>query len=96
MARILSIDAQASSFRNDVRNLEQDTVECLADALKALLAEIIPKKYRMESLSGYKNPKVYTIHITQNHSHKLSFEINKDGVAVLRRVGTHKAIDRSP
>lgn len=96
MGRILSIDAEASSFKNDARKLEQEVLECLADALKALLAETIPKKYRMESLGGYKNPKIYTIHITPNHSHKLSFEISSSGVAVLRRIGTHKAIDRCP
>lgn len=41
------------------------------------------------------NPSIFTIHATRNHSHKISFEIEGD-VAIMRKIGTHKEIDRSP
>lgn len=52
-----------------------------------------PPGLDFEKLKGYKNPDVYTIHITGNY--KLSFEINGT-IALLRRVGTHDEIDRAP
>lgn len=54
-----------------------------------------PARLRFEKLTGYKNPSIYTIHVTRNHSHKLSFEL-VGNVAVLRKIGTHKEIDRAP
>jgi hypothetical protein len=41
------------------------------------------------------SPKVSTIDVLPNKSYKISFKI--DGtVAILRRVATHKTIDRTP
>lgn len=64
-------------------------------SIAALLQSPLPARIRFEKLSGYRNPSIYTIHLTHNHSHKASFELvgNK---AVFRRIGTHKQIDRAP
>lgn len=60
-------------------------------AVKDLVKNPHPKKYRLEK----QTPEAYTIHVTRNHSHKLSFELVGD-TAILRKIGTHKEIDRAP
>lgn len=60
-----------------------------------LLKDPIPAHLDFKKLKGYRNPSIYTITICSNHAYKLSMEI-KDGVAILRRVGTHKQIDENP
>lgn len=92
---IESLDLGKSSFQNDYKSLPDDIKAQLKERLKLLLEDPPPKKLRLEKLSGYKKPGIYTIHITANHSHKLSFEL-VGSVAVLRRIGTHKDIDRKP
>lgn len=52
-----------------------------------------PPGLGFEKLQGFKNPDVYTLHVTGNY--KLSFEIN-GSTAWLRRVATHDEIDRAP
>lgn len=85
-----------STFDNDFKRLPEDIKELVIDCLKTLRKnEPLPAKLRFNKLSGYKNPNVYAVHVTRNHAYKLTFEII-DGVARLRRVGTHKEIDRSP
>lgn len=84
-----------ASFALSVKKLPVDIQSQLKNVLKDLIKDPQPKKLRLEKLSGYKNPGIYTVHITSNHSHKMSFEIDGD-VAVLRTVGTHKEIDRRP
>lgn len=82
-------------FQSDLSKLSKEIKDSVKEALKALLQESRPPWIRFEKLSGHKNPSIYTIHATKNHSHKISFELNGD-VAKLRRIGTHKEIDRTP
>lgn len=67
----------------------------MKDAVADLLKYPIPKSRRLHPLAGFKNPKVYTIDVFSNHAYKISLEIEGD-TATLRRVATHKVIDRSP
>lgn len=60
-------------------------------AVTDLVSNPHPKKYRLEK----QTPEAWTIHVTRNHSHKLSFEL-VGGTAILRKIGTHKEIDRAP
>lgn len=93
---IRSIDlGRYSSFKNSYKKLTDDIKDSLRLSLESLIIDPQPKRLRLEKLQGNNKPPIYTIHITANHSHKLSFELNGD-VAVLRRVGTHKEIDRKP
>lgn len=68
---------------------------------RQLMSPEEPKKKRTIGFApwkekrGYRNPNIYTIHVTPNHSHKASFEL-RDDVAVFRQVGTHKELDRAP
>lgn len=93
--RILAIDRTRTSFINSFSGLTDDMAESAINALEDLLKDPQPARLRLHKLQGYKNPKVYTIDITTNKSHKISFELI-GSVAVLRKAGTHKEIDRAP
>jgi len=90
------------TFDNDYRRLPEEIKAKLKDRLKKFsetTLDKIPAGFRFEKLKGYKNPSIHTIHITGNHSYKLSFVLRdtEDGtIMTLRRVGSHGDIDRSP
>ena len=80
-------------FKRQYRKLSKQ-MQVLVDAkLKDLVKNPMPPGLRFEKLKGYRNPDVYTIHITGNY--KLSLEI-KGPAAHIRKVGNHDDIDRSP
>ena len=92
---ITALDRTRTSFVRSFSALPDDIAALAIEALVGLLKTPPPTRLRLHKLSGYKNPKVFTIDVTSNHSHKISLEI--DGcVAILRKVGTHKEIDRAP
>lgn len=82
-------------FKKDYKKLSPDIRKHVDSAITDLLKNPIPKHLRFNKLNGFSNPFLYAIHITGNHSHKITLEI-KNNTAVLRRIGTHKVIDRSP
>lgn len=82
-------------FAKDLKSLPVDIQREVKLALDDLQKNPIPTTRRLHPLTGFKNPKVYTIDVLSNHPYKISFEI--DGkVAILRRVATHKSIDHCP
>jgi len=81
-------------FEKAYKGLPPDIQAMVDDAIRDIVKEYIPAARRMNQLGGYKNPKVFAVHVTPNHSHKMSFEIDGD-LATLRNVDTHKAIDKS-
>ena len=95
MIRINNVDMSRKSFAKTLRAVSTDIQSQTLSAATSLTNEPIPTRLRFEKLSCYRNPSIYTIHITHNHSHKLSFEIHGT-TAILRKVGTHKEIDRAP
>ncbi|ENU7737157.1 hypothetical protein ACE3YX_003785 [Salmonella enterica] len=82
-------------FKQRLQKLPVDIRQQAQKATKDLLLNPQPKRLRLEKLRDYKEPSIYTVHVTPNHSHKMSFELRGD-VAVMRKIGTHKEIDRSP
>lgn len=82
-------------FKRDYKRLPGDVQDEVEECLKDLVKDPIPKRRRFEKLNGYRNPNIYTVHVTNNHSYKMSMEI-EDEVAILRRVAKHKVIDRDP
>lgn len=63
--------------------------------MEDLMLPEIPGKYGFKKLGGYKNPSIYTIMLGGNHAYKMSMQIT-NGVAIFRRVGTHRYIDDNP
>lgn len=80
-------------FKRDRKKLPREIRDKLDSKLRDLLASPRPPGLRFEKLSGYRNPDIYTIHVTGNY--KISFEINGN-IAKLRRVACHNDIDRQP
>lgn len=81
-------------FVKDLKGLPADVQAAVKLAIADLMKSPIPTSRRLHALHGFRNPKVFTIDVFSNHSYKISLEI--DGkLATLRRVGTHKVIDRA-
>lgn len=82
-------------FKREFKGLSHDLKAAVKEATDLLKTNPHSSRLRLEKLNGYKNPSIYTIHVTSNHSHKISFELQGTH-AVLRRIATHKQIDRDP
>jgi hypothetical protein len=94
VARIRSFESTAR-FQREYKKVSPGRKRELKPALEDLRADPIPRSRRFEKLEGYRNPNIYTILVTTNHSHKLSFALIEDR-AILRRIATHSEIDRNP
>jgi mRNA-degrading endonuclease RelE of RelBE toxin-antitoxin system len=83
-----------NTFVRDWKNLPVDIRDAVDRCIDDLGLDPIPVSRRAHSVSprGVR-PKVFTLDVLSNHSYKLSFHIDGNK-AVLRRVGTHKQIDR--
>lgn len=92
---INAVDRSRQSFIRSFTSLSDEIAALAIEAIANLLQNPQPARLRFHKLEGYKNPKIFTIDITTNHSHKISLEI-EGSVAVLRKAGTHKEIDRAP
>jgi hypothetical protein len=75
--------------------LPPEILRAAKEAIADLLKFPIPASRRLHALHGFRNPKVFTIDVLANHAYKISLEIDGQK-ANLRRIGTHKVIDRSP
>lgn len=81
----------SDAFHRQYARLPKEIQQCARKAVKDLVADPHPKRYRLEKQTG----EIWTIHVTANHSHKLSFTLDGE-TALLRKIGTHKEIDRAP
>lgn len=90
-----SVNPSLRGFQRALKRIPAGIRAVVDEAIADLFRDPIPGRLDFKKLSGFRNPNIYTITIGGNHAYKLSLEI-QDGVAVLRRVGTHKEIDRSP
>ena len=82
-------------FVRDMKGLKPDVLAAAKEAIRDLYKHPIPKARRLHSLTGHKNPKIFTVDVFPNKSYKISLEIDA-GTANLRRVATHKEIDDKP
>lgn len=81
-------------FKKDYKSLSPDLQTAVDNCIKDLAKDPIPATRRAHRVNNGQFPKVFSLDVTSNKSHKLSFEINGTQ-ALLRRVGTHREIDRS-
>lgn len=82
-------------FKKQYQKLEPTLKEATKEAIDDLYKTPLPASLRFHSLGGYKNPKLYTVDVCSNKSHKISMEIDGE-IAILRKIATHKEIDRAP
>jgi len=81
-------------FKKDYKGLDSGLKERVNDTLRKFLQNPFPPGIRFEKLKGYKNPDIYTVHVTGNL--KISIEIKDGNKAILRRVALHDQIDFNP
>lgn len=87
--------AYKNRFKKEYAALTDDLRSKVDDALRDLLKNPIPAGRRFHSLNGYKNPRLFTIDVMTNKAYKISMEIQGE-CATLRRIATHREIDRNP
>jgi plasmid maintenance system killer protein len=91
---VISRWAKSKRFHRDYDRLSLDLKDLTDQALQALASSPRPPGLRFEKLKGYRDPEIYTIHVTGNY--KVSFELLDGSCAFLRRVANHDDIDRAP
>lgn len=82
-------------FARDLRAASADVQAAVRQALQQLTQEPIPRTLRLHRLTGLPRPAVWKIDVYSNHAWQVTFELDGDK-AILKRLGTHKSIDRQP
>lgn len=82
------------TFVNDYKSLPEDIQLACNEALRKLATNPRAGSLRLHKLNGYSNPNVFTIDVTTNKAYKLSYEKGENGNILLRRVGTHKLLNK--
>jgi prephenate dehydrogenase len=97
VTRQLTIESFAYSerFKSEFQKLKPDVQTAVREALETLKSNPEAKVLRLHPLTGLSKPMVWKIDVFANHSWQVTFELN-DKTAELKRVATHKSIDRSP
>lgn len=85
----------SARFRADFRSAPPSVQQAVAAALKLLQVNPGAKSLRLHPLKGMPKPTVWKIDVYANHAWQITFELN-GAVAELKRLGTHKTIDRDP
>lgn len=80
-------------FQRDFKGLSVDIQKLAEECLKDFSKDPLPASRRPHRINSTR-PKVFSMDVAGNKSHKITFSIEGD-VATLLRVGTHKEIDRS-
>ncbi len=81
-------------FRKDYQRLSPDIQRAADDCIADLAKDPLPASRRAHRINTGQFPKVFSVDVTGNKSYKMSFHL-EGGNAVLRRIGTHKEIDRA-
>ncbi len=87
--------ANSERFASDLRSAPAEVQGAALEALRLLQANPSAKSLRLHTLKGMPKPTVWKIDVYANHSWQITFELNGT-VAELKRLGTHKTIDRDP
>lgn len=95
MLRITGVDvAVHASFHRDMKKLPPDIRAEANRRIAGLVGQPLPRAWRFHRLHGH-CPNIYCIDVWRQKAYKASFNI-EDGIAVMRRVGRHRLIDRDP
>lgn len=97
MSRQIKIERFAFSerFQAELQKLQPDVIKAVKEALALLQNNPVAKSLRLHPLTGLPKPTVWKIDVFTNHSWQVTFELNGT-TAELKRVSTHKSIDRDP
>jgi mRNA-degrading endonuclease YafQ of YafQ-DinJ toxin-antitoxin module len=87
--------AYSARFQAEFKALSVDVQKSCIEALKTLQNHPQARSLRLHTLKGMPKPTIWKIDIYANHSWQITFEL-VGTTAELKRVGTHKTIDRDP
>ena len=82
-------------FEDELKAAPEDAQRAAAEALDLLMRNSKAGRLRCHPLSGYGKPTIYKIDVYANHSWQITFEL-VGTTAHLKRLATHKSIDRDP
>lgn len=86
----------APIFERDLKALPRDIREQVMGCIEDVGQVPIPQSRRPHAVTPKgQRPVIYTVDVTGNKSHKMSYMI-RENVVYLLRVGTHKMLDRDP
>ena len=94
LPKITGVNVGRKCFQRDLKKLPPDIRAEAIRRIADLVGQRVPKSLRFHRLHGY-CPNVYCIDVWPKKAYKASFNI-EDGIAVMRRVGRHRLIDRDP
>ena len=80
-------------FKRDLSDAAPDTRKAALAAIDKLVLHPSANSLRLHALKGQGKPTVYKIDVLPNRSWQISFHLEGE-VAILRRLATHKDIDR--
>jgi len=85
----------SETFARDYKKAPLEIRKKVGPALELLKQYPQPAKLRTHSITGCFSPRILKIDVTSNKSWQITFSM--DGTtAILRRLATHKEIDRTP
>lgn len=87
--------AHSARFASDLRSAPTEVQQAALEALRLLQANPGARSLRLHPLKGMPKPTIWKIDVFANHAWQITFELNST-VAELKRLGTHKTIDRDP
>jgi hypothetical protein len=94
MAGGFKVVGRTDKFISDFKRLDDPQRQAVNACIRDLALNPIPASRRFHCVST-KKPKVYSLDLFSNKSHKMTIQLEGNNVT-LRRVGTHKQIDDAP
>lgn len=93
---IREINIDSPGFQRTWKKLPDEVKREAKEALKALLLppEERPSRLHFHKMRGF-GGEIWSIHLSRNDRYKASLSV-ENGVAYMRRCGTHEEIDKSP
>lgn len=85
--------AKTGTFERDFKRLSPEIQRAVEECVRDLYRSPIPNSRRAHRIND-SLPKIFSVDVTSNKAYKISFGIDGD-TCILRRVGTHRQIDRS-
>jgi hypothetical protein len=90
----IKVVAFTARFESDFKKSPSEVQRATRKALMLLTANPVPAHLRLHSFK-WESRRVFKIDVFANHSWQISFELSSTGEAKLRRLATHKAMDRA-
>lgn len=82
-------------FDSEFKRAPYDAQRAAKGALGTLQSNPSSSVIRLHQLSGFGKPTIWKIDVYANKSWQITFELDGQ-IAILRRLATHKRIDRDP